>query len=93
MLSENAPHRIPTTFRAAPQRYRTGGEPKVTVQNVNVAKDGQAIVGDVTAGSEQGSPIRARKERVRLAHVNGSAAKVLRIKPRSAQRLEKDKPN
>lgn len=31
------------------KRYRSGGEQKVTVQHVNVAEGGQAIVGNVNA--------------------------------------------
>ena len=31
------------------KRYRTGGEQRVTVQHVNVAEGGQAIVGNVNA--------------------------------------------
>ncbi len=37
------------------KRYRTGGEQKVTVQNVSVAEGGQAIVGNVTQAAN-GTP-------------------------------------
>jgi hypothetical protein len=37
-----------TTQMEALKRYRTGGEQKVTLQNVSVAEGGQAIVGNVT---------------------------------------------
>jgi hypothetical protein len=30
------------------RRYRTNGEPAITVQNVSVGGDGKAIVGNVT---------------------------------------------
>lgn len=37
-----------TTQMEALNRYRSGGEQKVTVQHVNVSEGGQAIVGNVT---------------------------------------------
>jgi hypothetical protein len=36
------------TQMEALSRYRTGGEPKVTVQHVSVGEGGQAILGKVT---------------------------------------------
>jgi hypothetical protein len=37
-----------TAQTEALERYRTGGEQKVTVQHVSVSEGGQAIVGNVT---------------------------------------------
>src|SRR4029077_3598808 len=48
--AERAFNKLARTFAAqmeALKRYRTGGEQKVTVQHVNVAEGGQAIVGNV----------------------------------------------
>ncbi len=42
--------RMFTTQMETLQRYRTGGEQKVTVEHVNVNAGGQAIVGSVNAG-------------------------------------------
>ena len=38
---------------AALKRYRTGGKPQVTVQNVSVSEGGQAIVGNVTQAARE----------------------------------------
>lgn len=41
------------------QRYRSGGEQKVTIQNVSVSEGGQAIVGNVTQKTSDGSKAKA----------------------------------
>ena len=38
------------------KRYRSGGEQRVTVQQVSVSEGGQAIVGNVTQGPREGTP-------------------------------------
>jgi mannose-1-phosphate guanylyltransferase len=40
-------------------RYRTGGEQKVTVQQVSVSEGGQAIVGNVTQAAREAAPEQA----------------------------------
>jgi hypothetical protein len=52
--AERAINKLARTFAAqteALKRYRSGGEPSVTVQHVSVSDGGQAIVGNVTAGA------------------------------------------
>jgi hypothetical protein len=49
--AERALNKLARTFTIqmeALKRYRSGGEPQVTVQNVSVSEGGQAIVGNVT---------------------------------------------
>jgi hypothetical protein len=50
-FAERAINKLTRTFATqteALKRYRSGGEPNVTVQNVSVSDGGQAIVGNVT---------------------------------------------
>lgn len=57
--AERAFNKLARTFAAqmeALKRYRTGGEQKVTVQHVNVAEGGQAIVGNVTQRPNEAAP-------------------------------------
>jgi len=52
-IAERAFNKLCRTFAAqvqALQKYRTGGEQKVTVEHVHVNSGGQAIVGNVTTG-------------------------------------------
>jgi hypothetical protein len=48
-----------TTQMEALKRYRTGGEQKVTLQNVSVAEGGQAIVGNVTQAPRENGQEKA----------------------------------
>ncbi len=53
--AQNAFNKLARTFAAqmaALKDYRSKGEQKMTVQHVNVAEGGQAIVGNVTAPTE-----------------------------------------
>ena len=50
-------NKLARTFAAqveALRKHRTGGEQRVTVQHVNVADGGQAIVGNVKTGGRGG---------------------------------------
>lgn len=54
--------KLARTFTAqmeASKRYRAGGEPQVTVQNVSVSEGGQAIVGNVTQAARETAPDKA----------------------------------
>jgi hypothetical protein len=60
--AERAVNKLARTFAAqteALRRYRSGGEPNVTVQHVSVSDGGQAIVGNVTQAPRDGAPHRA----------------------------------
>jgi hypothetical protein len=48
-----------TTQMEALKRYRTGGDQKVTVQQVSVSEGGQAIVGNVTQSARETAPGKA----------------------------------
>ncbi len=57
--AERAVNKLARTFAAqteALRRYRSGGEPNVTVQHVSVSDGGQAIVGNVTQAPRDGAP-------------------------------------
>jgi hypothetical protein len=57
--SQQALNKLARTFvtqMEALQRYRSGGEQKVTVQHVNVGEGGQAIVGNVTQAQPKPRP-------------------------------------
>jgi hypothetical protein len=56
-FAERSINKLARTFAAqteALKRYRSGGEPNVTVQHVSVSDGGQAIVGNVNAGAAPG---------------------------------------
>jgi hypothetical protein len=60
--AERAFNKLTRTFAIqmeALKRYRTGGEQKVTVQHVTVGEGGQAIVGNVTQGRNEGAQEKA----------------------------------
>ena len=48
-----------TTQMEALKRYQTGGDKKVTVQQVSVSEGGQAIVGNVTRSVRETAPDKA----------------------------------
>jgi hypothetical protein len=57
--AERAFNKLNRTFATqmeALKRYRTGGEQKVTLQNVSVAEGGRAIVGNVTQAPRENVP-------------------------------------
>jgi hypothetical protein len=67
-----------TTQMEALKRYQSGGEQKVTVQQVSVSEGGQAIVGNVTAGTardrtNRGNSVTAPTRRVADASNDDSA--------------------
>jgi hypothetical protein len=60
--ASNAFNKLARTFAVqleALQRYRTGGEQRVTVQHVTVNEGGQAIVGAVWAWKSGGAPLKS----------------------------------
>jgi hypothetical protein len=60
--AERAFNKLTRTFAMqmeALKRYRSGAEQRVTLQNVSVAKGGQAIVGDVTQAPRENAPEKA----------------------------------
>jgi len=62
--AERALNKLCRTFAAqmeALTRHRTGGEQKVTVQQVSVSEGGQAIVGNVTQAARDAAPEQAAK--------------------------------
>jgi len=62
--AERALNKLSRTFAVqmeALTRYRTGGEQKVTVQQVSVSEGGQAIVGNVTQAAREAAPERGPK--------------------------------
>ena len=50
------------------KRYRSGGEQKVTVQHVNVAEGGQAIVGNISQAQPDAAPDRVPPQRPAIVH-------------------------
>jgi hypothetical protein len=77
--AERAINKLARTFAAqteALKRYRSGGEPNVTVQNVSVSDGGQAIVGNVTtrATSARAAPGCATAEGATPAGTTASRA-------------------
>jgi hypothetical protein len=73
--AQNALNKLARTFAAqveALKRYRSGGEQKMTVQQVHVAEDGQAIVGNVNAPAEGvGAPKKSEVQPHALAYAPG----------------------
>ena len=64
--AERAFNKLTRTFATqmeALNRYRTGGEQKVTVQHVSVAEGGQAIVGNVTQAQRENGLEKRRHHR------------------------------
>ena len=69
--AERAVNKLARTFTTqidALKRYRSGGEQKVTVQNVSVSEGGQAIVGNVTQVPQNASPDKAAASPPSLTH-------------------------
>jgi hypothetical protein len=77
-LAEGTISKLARTFAAqteALRRYRSGGEPNVTVQHVSVSDGGQAIVGNVTQAPRDGVP-------------HGAAATPSRAAPRKSSPVQ-----
>jgi hypothetical protein len=69
--TERAVNRLSRTYISqmeALKRNRTGGEQKVTVQNVSVGEGGQAIVGNVTQAGRASGAEKQRDEKRALTH-------------------------
>jgi hypothetical protein len=69
-FAERAINKLTRTFAAqteALKRYRSGGEPNVTVQHVSVSDGGQTIVGNVTARATPAGTPASRRARPRAA--------------------------
>ena len=80
--------RLARTFPAqieALNRYRSHGEPAITVQNVSVGDGGKAIVGNVT---QHASVIVAEKENASAARKAAKAARRKRRRERADARRE-----
>jgi hypothetical protein len=80
--------RLARTFPAqieALNRYRSHGEPAITVQNVSVAHGGKAIVGNVT---QHASMIVADKDKASAARKAAKAARRKRRRERADAKRE-----
>src|SRR5438477_11380761 len=79
-----SPARFPPRSRRS-TRYRSHGEPAITVQNVSVGDGGKAIVGNVT---QHASVIVAEKENASAARKAAKAARRKRRRERADARRE-----
>jgi hypothetical protein len=61
----------------ARQRYRSGGEQKVTVQNVSVSDGGQAIVGNVTQNAADNDQSKVSSTSPLIAHAPATSMPII----------------
>ena len=82
-------HKLMTLYAqqlATLNKHRGKGQQKVTVEHVNVAAGGQAIVGNVETGKRtSGAPLKApeRLEQAEMMHLNAEPARSKTAKKRS----------
>ena len=82
MRAVNQLARTYTAQFEALKRSRTGGEQKVTVQNVSVTEGGQAIVGNVTQATHGTAPEEVATATLALTDAGQPAMEILSVPER-----------
>jgi hypothetical protein len=85
-----------TTQMEALKRYHTGGDQKVTVQQVSVSEGGQAIVGNVTQSVRETAPDKATTSPLALSDARMAPMPMVgnqKRRPVEVPREQKDEPS